>query len=74
MSEMGDNLTALTAVVEDVKADFQAFKDAVENSSGQLPADVQPAYEKLAASLGDLDAAVGDADGSDGGIPQPPVG
>lgn len=81
-----EQITALTARVEaqgvvlnDVAADFAAFKTAMEaerenlTPAGQAALDAaNAALDGVAASLGALDAAVGDADGSDT-PPEPPV-
>jgi chromosome segregation ATPase len=66
MASAAEQLNLLNDKVSDIRADFDAFKTAVETGNSTLDAAAQEAYDRLAANLGGLDTAVGDADGSDG--------
>jgi uncharacterized membrane protein YccC len=69
MATATEQLNQLNDKVSDIRSDFDAFKTAVETGNSTLDAEAQEAYDRLAANLGGLDTAVGDADGSD----TPPV-
>jgi predicted nucleic acid-binding Zn-ribbon protein len=73
MAKASEQLNLLNDKVSDIRADFDAFKTAVETGNSTLDAEAQEAYDRLAANLGGLDTAVGDADGSDAPVVDEPA-
>lgn len=70
---------ALTAAVQDLAADFVAFRDAMLAERENLTADGQAAFDAAsakadaaAAALAALDVEVGDAGGSDAAVEPAP--
>ena len=58
MANAKEQIEALSAKVDDLAADVRAGK-------GELDPEAQAAFAQLAQKVSDLDAEVGDADGSD---------
>jgi len=71
MTTQAEAFAALTAAVEDVKADFTALLEQLAIERENLSDAGQAAFDTAVASLATLDDAVGDADGSD--TPEPPA-
>lgn len=65
VANLTERFDALNTKVDDIKSDFQAFKDALEQNDDQLSAEAEAALARLEANVGSLDTEVGDADGSD---------
>jgi hypothetical protein len=61
-----EQITALSAKVDDIAADFIALRDAMLAERENLTEAGQAALDAANAKLDALDAEVGDADGSDG--------
>lgn len=74
MAKAKDQLDALTTKVDDLVNDFRAFKDAAEASRDDFSPEVQQAFDQLSSRVESLDAAVGDADGSDTSTTPTPTG
>lgn len=77
---LGDRFGTLSGVVTDIAADFEAFRTAMEAERENLTAEGQAALDEATAKadataqrLGELDVAVGDADGSDNPPAEPPT-
>lgn len=71
MTEANDKLVALATQLADTKADVLAKIGQLQEQLGTLPADAQATLDSIIASVGDLDATVGDADGSEGTPSEP---
>lgn len=69
MATAAEQIGQLSAKIDDVAADFTAFKEAMEAERENLSPAGQAALDEANAKLANLDTAVGDADGSD----TPPV-
>lgn len=65
MAAAADQITALSAKVDDIAADFIALRDAMLAERENLTAAGQAALDAANAKLDALDTEVGDADGSD---------
>lgn len=65
MATANEQLQALAAQLADTKADVLARIDVLEGQLGELTPEAQATLDSIKASVGELDAAVGDADGSD---------
>jgi hypothetical protein len=65
MATAAEQLTALSARVDDIAADFTALVAALAAERENLTAAGQAALDVAVAKVAALDAAVGDADGSD---------
>jgi hypothetical protein len=73
MATAAEQLNTLTAAVQDVHADFTALIETLNAERENLTPTGQAALDQASASVAALDAAVGDADGSDTPPPPPPV-
>ena len=65
MATATEQITALSAKVDDIKADFDALIAAMNAERENLTPAGQAALDAANAKLDTLDVAVGDADGSD---------
>jgi hypothetical protein len=72
VSKANDELTQLQAQLSDTTADVLAKLDQLTQQLGDLPADAQATLDAIKAGVQQLDATVGDADGSDGAAPAQP--
>lgn len=70
MATAAEQITALSAKVDDIAADFAALVAALAAERENLTEAGQAALDAATAKLDALDVAVGDADGSD--TPPPP--
>jgi uncharacterized coiled-coil protein SlyX len=73
MATAAEQITALSAKVDDIAADFAAFAAAMTAERENLTEAGQAALDAATAKLDALDVAVGDADGSDTPPVEPPV-
>lgn len=71
MAKQNEALDAVTAKVSDVAADTRALVEQLQAEKENLSPAGQEALDRLNSTVDALDAAVGDADGSD--TPAPPV-
>jgi hypothetical protein len=65
MSKANDDLQALKAQLGDTTSDVLAKIGQLEDQLGQLPEDAAATLADIRAGVEQLDATVGDADGSD---------
>jgi hypothetical protein len=65
MASAAEQLTELSAKVDDLVADVRALLAAAAGDRENLSTDGQAAFDSLAAKVDAFDAEVGDADGSD---------
>lgn len=71
MTTQTEAFNALSARVDDIQADFTALVAIVTAERENLTAAGQAAFDALTAKVDTLDAAVGDADGSDAPVEPP---
>jgi uncharacterized coiled-coil protein SlyX len=65
MATAREDLEALSGKVDDLMADFQAFRDAAQADRQKFSPEAQEAFDTLSAKVDAFDTEVGDADGSD---------
>ncbi|MFG1846758.1 hypothetical protein [Micromonospora carbonacea] len=65
MATAAEQINNLSAKVDDIAADFRAFRDAMNAERENLTPDGQAALDAANAKLDAFDTEVGDADGSD---------
>lgn len=72
MSQVNDELVALKAQLDDTKSDvlarvatMQTLIEQLQAQLGTLDPQAQETLDAIVSELGDLDTAIGDADGSD---------
>jgi hypothetical protein len=71
MATAAEQLTELAGKIDDVAADFAAFRDAMLAERENLTPSGQAALDSAVAKLAALDTEVGDADGSDTPVTEP---
>lgn len=71
MATAAQQLTDLKAQLADTTADILAKLDQLSQQAGNLSPEAQATLDEIKAGVQQLDATVGDADGSD--TPAPPV-
>lgn len=72
MATANEQLVELKAQIADTTADVLAKLDQLQQQVGTLPPDAQATLDEIKAGVAELDAVVGDADGSDTPT-EPPV-
>jgi uncharacterized coiled-coil protein SlyX len=65
MATAAEQITALGTKIDDIAADFRAFRDAMTAERENLTQAGQDALDAATAKIDAFDAEVGDADGSD---------
>ncbi len=65
MATAAEQINTLSAKVDDIAADFRAFRDAMTAERENLTESGQAALDAANAKLDAFDTEVGDADGSD---------
>lgn len=70
MATAAEQLTALTAKVDDVVADVRAALEILRADRENLSESGQAAFDTLSAKVDAFDTEIGDADGSDAPAPE----
>jgi hypothetical protein len=65
MATAAEQINALGVKIDDIAADFEALRDAMEAERENLSPSGQAALDAASQKLDALDTSVGDADGSD---------
>lgn len=65
MATAREQLDTLNGKLDDLVADFQAFRDASAADRQQFSPEAQEAFDRLSAKVDAFNSEVGDADGSD---------